>query len=99
MTALVGVRTPTYQVRSFINRGNQPKEISMKTKSLFILLCLLLFPYIVQAGDTPGTYTWYQFDPSLTGLTSVDYGITVKVDPGYRANVYWSNQFGLVGTG
>jgi len=70
----------------------------MKTKSLFILLCLLLFPYIVQAGDTPGTYTWYQFDPSLTGLTSVDYGITVKVDPGYRANVYWSNQFGLVGT-
>jgi hypothetical protein len=27
----------------------------------------------------------------------VDFGITVQTDPGYRANVFWSNQFSLLG--
>ncbi|WP_266170544.1 ricin-type beta-trefoil lectin domain protein [Dyella subtropica] len=69
------------------------------TKGLCSLLMLLILPFAAQAGDTPGTYTHYQFAPSVTALDSVDYGITVQTDPGYRADVYWSNQFSLVGTG
>ncbi|WP_266160542.1 hypothetical protein, partial [Dyella silvatica] len=62
--------------------------------------CLLLsvLPLVVHAGDTPGSYTNYKFDSSVSSLNSVDFGITVKTDPGYQANVYWSNQFSLVGT-
>jgi hypothetical protein len=68
------------------------------TKSLYILSWLLLFPFIVHAGDVPGTYSNYQWDPTVTALTSVDYDINVQVDPGYRSNVRWSNRFNLVGT-
>ena len=69
-----------------------------KTLSLCSLLLLLMLSVTAHAGDTPGTYTNYQFDPAVTALNSVDFGITVKADPGYRANVFWSNQFSLVGT-
>ncbi|MGO1001870.1 ricin-type beta-trefoil lectin domain protein [Lysobacter sp. CA196] len=73
----------------------------MKIVSVFKgwgLLCLLAaLPLQVVAGNTPGSYVNYQFDPSVTGLDSVDFGITVETDPGARANVYWSNQFNLVG--
>jgi len=67
-----------------------------KTLSLFNVLLLLMLSVTAHAGDTPGTYTNYQFDPAVTALNSVDFGITVKADPGYRANVYWSNQFSPV---
>ena len=68
------------------------------TKRLYTLPWLLLFPCLVHAGDAPGSYAKYQWDPSVTGLTSVDYDITVQVDPGYRSNIRWSNRFTLVGT-
>ncbi|MFC5740828.1 RICIN domain-containing protein [Dyella tabacisoli] len=67
-------------------------------KGLCGLLLLAALPLAAHAGDTPGSYTNYKFDPSVSTLNAVDFGITVKTDPGYRANVYWSNQFSLVGT-
>lgn len=67
-------------------------------KSLSMLSWLLLFPFIAHAGDVPGTYENYQWDPGVTGLTSVDYIINVQADPGYRANVLWSTRFNFVGT-
>ncbi|RDS78931.1 hypothetical protein DWU98_20135 [Dyella monticola] len=68
------------------------------TKSLYTLPLLLLFPILAHAGDVPGTYAKYQWAPAVTGLTAVDYDINVQADPGYRANVRWSNRFHLVGT-
>lgn len=65
---------------------------------LCTLLLLLVLSVSARAGDTPGTYTNYTFDPAVTALDSVDFGIKVISDPGYRANVFWSNQFSLVGT-
>lgn len=70
----------------------------MKANYLWTLLVLLVLSVSARAGDTPGTYTNYKFDPAVSALNSVDFGITVKSDPGYRANVFWSNQFSLVGT-
>lgn len=56
--------------------------------------CLFaLFALNSHAGNTPGSYTHYSFNPSVTSLSSVDFGITPEVEPGARANVYWSNQF------
>lgn len=69
-----------------------------KMLSLCSGCCLLLLSLIAHAGDTPGSYTNYRFGPAVTTLHSVDFGITVKSDPGYRASVFWSNQFNLVGT-
>ncbi|WP_406283257.1 ricin-type beta-trefoil lectin domain protein [Streptomyces sp. NBC_00209] len=45
-------------------------------------------------GTTPGTYTRYSFagEPKLTEVT---WSTTVLHDPGYRANVFWSHQFGF----
>lgn len=68
------------------------------TKSLYTLPCLLLFPFIAHAGDVPGTYAKYQWDPSVTGLTSIGFTINVQANPGYRANVRFANQFHLVGS-
>lgn len=69
------------------------------TKSLYTLPWLLLFSFIAHAGDVPGTYARYQWDPSVTSLTSIDFEINVQADPGYRANVLWSTRFVLSGTG
>ena len=66
------------------------------TKSLYTLPLLLLFPFLANAGDVPGTYVNYQWGSSATGLTSVDYDINVQADPGYRANVRFANYFSLV---
>lgn len=68
------------------------------TKSLYPLPWLLLFPFIAHAGDVPGTYAKYQWDPSVTGLTSIGFTINVQANPGYRANVRFANQFQLVGS-
>lgn len=68
------------------------------TKSLFIVFCVLLFPWLVHAGEVPGSYATYKWDASVTGLTSVDYQITVQIHPGERSNVRWATQFGLVGS-
>lgn len=70
----------------------------MKTTSLCVMLLLLMLSINARAGDTPGSYTYYKFDPTVTALKAVDFAITVDPDPGYRANVFWSNQFNLVGT-
>ncbi|WP_082638867.1 RICIN domain-containing protein [Lysobacter antibioticus] len=59
---------------------------------------LLIAPFATIGGSTPGTYTYYQFPSGIRGLSVVDFSITVEVDPGYRSNVYWSNQFDFVGT-
>jgi hypothetical protein len=69
------------------------------TKSLCTLPWLLLFPLIAHAGDVPGTYAKYQWGPSVTPLTSIDFDINVQADPGYRANVLWSTRFVLSDTG
>lgn len=69
------------------------------TKSLYTLPWLLLFPFIAHAGDVPGSYAKYKWDPSITSLTSIDFNIKVLVNPGYRANVLWSTRFVLSGTG
>ncbi|MGC1548001.1 MAG: ricin-type beta-trefoil lectin domain protein [Rhodanobacter sp.] len=64
----------------------------------WFVVCLLgLFPLLASASDTPGSYTNYAFAPTVTGLDSVDFAITVNTDPGYQSNLYWSNQFDLVG--
>ncbi|WP_363800280.1 ricin-type beta-trefoil lectin domain protein [Lysobacter firmicutimachus] len=73
-------------------------KIVESIRRLGALMLLSLLSLSASAGDTPGSYTHYAFDPSITGLNSVDFGITVETDPGYRANVYWSNQFSFVGT-
>lgn len=67
-------------------------------KNLSVLCWLLLFPFIVNAGDVPGTYAKYQWGAGVTGLTSIDYVINVQADPGYRANVLWSDRFKFVGS-
>lgn len=67
-------------------------------KSLSMLSWFLLFPFLAHAGDVPGTYTRYQWDAGVTGLTSVDYAINVQANPGYRANVLWSDRFDFVGS-
>jgi hypothetical protein len=73
----------------------------------FALSCMLISQASLaeQYGETPGTYTNYQFsnnsgqgiNPSQ-GFSAVNFAITVDKDPGYSSNVYWSNQFNLVGT-
>ncbi|AUH52116.1 hypothetical protein CXB49_15465 [Chromobacterium sp. ATCC 53434] len=63
-----------------------------------VLLLLSLAPMAHAAGKTPGTYTHYRFPTGTAGLDAVDFEITVDRDPGYSANVYWANQFDLVGT-
>jgi hypothetical protein len=69
------------------------------TKRLYTLPWLLLFPFLAHAGDVPGTYAAYQWDPAVTALTSIDYTVDVEADPGYRANVRWATRFVLSGTG
>ncbi|WP_160309818.1 RICIN domain-containing protein [Chromobacterium subtsugae] len=72
----------------------------MRAKTTLPLLLLLsLSPLAHALGKTPGTYTHYRFPAAASaGLDAVDFTITVKRDPGYSANVYWANQFDLVGT-
>ncbi|MGO1001291.1 ricin-type beta-trefoil lectin domain protein [Lysobacter sp. CA196] len=60
------------------------------------LLLLALLPLQVMAA-APGGHTFYEFDPAIAGFDSINYGITVESDPGPRANVFWANQFWLVG--
>jgi hypothetical protein len=69
----------------------------MKSLKTWMWCLLLVFPAMALASSTPGSYTHYAFDPGVAGLRAVDFGITVQTDPGYRANVFWSNQFGVVG--
>lgn len=47
-----------------------------------------------ELGTTPGTYTNYSFSGAPV-LTDVTWSTTVLHDPGYRANVFWSHQFGF----
>ncbi|WLQ36840.1 ricin-type beta-trefoil lectin domain protein [Streptomyces castrisilvae] len=47
-----------------------------------------------EPGTTPGTYTDYAFFGAPV-LTDVTWSTTVQHDPGYRANVFWSHQFGF----
>ncbi|RAJ59810.1 uncharacterized protein DUF3472 [Streptomyces sp. KhCrAH-43] len=47
-----------------------------------------------EIGTTPGTYTNYSFSGAPV-LTDVTWSTTVQHDPGYRANVFWSHQFGF----
>ncbi|MFJ3089426.1 ricin-type beta-trefoil lectin domain protein [Streptomyces sp. NPDC086838] len=47
-----------------------------------------------ETGTTPGTYTDYSFSGAPV-LTDVTWSTTVQHDPGYRANVFWSHQFGF----
>lgn len=61
----------------------------------WLALLVMMAPALALASNTPGSYTHYAFDPGVTGLNAVDFGITVQTDPGYRANVFWSNQFSL----
>lgn len=58
-----------------------------------VLGCLLLTPPAAWAtGETPGTYTYYTW-PKGTSLEQVEFSLTPMVDPGYRASIFWSNQF------
>lgn len=73
------------------------RELTMRSPSRLTGPLLLAMSSIAFASNTPGSYTHYAFDPSAGDLKSVDFGMTVESDPGYRANVFWSNQFSLVG--
>jgi len=64
---------------------------------LLVVGLLGTLPTVASALDTPGSYTNYAFAPTVTGLDVVDFAITVNTDPGHQANLYWSNQFDLVG--
>jgi hypothetical protein len=44
-------------------------------------------------GITPGTYTNYGFPSGSTGFDDVTWTTTVKDDPGYQSNIFWSHQF------
>ena len=67
--------------------------------TLPLLLLLSLSPLAHALGKTPGTYTNYRFPAAASaGMDAVDFTIKVDRDPGYSANVYWANQFDLVGT-
>ncbi|MCD4504801.1 RICIN domain-containing protein [Chromobacterium piscinae] len=72
----------------------------MRAKNtLSLLLLLSLSPLAHALGKTPGTYTNYRFPATASaGMDAVDFTIKVDRDPGYSANVYWANQFDLVGT-
>ncbi|MFW6692553.1 ricin-type beta-trefoil lectin domain protein [Streptomyces sp. MAR4 CNX-425] len=48
-----------------------------------------------QAGETPGTYSHWNFD-GTTGLSDVAYGVTVEQHPGQQSQIYWSNQVSWV---
>lgn len=50
------------------------------------------------AGETPGTYTYYQFSNATSGFESIDFDIKINKDAGYSSNIFWSNQFGIVGS-
>lgn len=87
------------QATGVIGKGVKSTEAIMKAiKSLSMLSWLLLFPFIVHAGDVPGTYARYQWGAGVAGLTSVDYVINVQANPGYRANVLWSDRFHFAGS-
>ncbi|NBE50401.1 DUF3472 domain-containing protein [Streptomyces boluensis] len=48
-----------------------------------------------EIGQTPGTYSYYQFPADVTGLESATWSTTVNTDPGHRSQVFWSHQFGF----
>ncbi|WP_363799904.1 ricin-type beta-trefoil lectin domain protein [Lysobacter firmicutimachus] len=58
------------------------------------MLLAVLLPLHALA-DVPGGHVYYSFDPSVSGLDSVDFETTLESDPGPRANVFWSNHFWL----
>ncbi|WP_081862639.1 RICIN domain-containing protein [Chromobacterium haemolyticum] len=64
-----------------------------------MILLLAISPLACALGKTPGTYTNYEFPAAVSvGMDAVDFTITVDRDPGYAANVYWANQFELIGS-
>ncbi|EMH4163136.1 hypothetical protein RJ498_002401 [Pluralibacter gergoviae] len=71
-----------------------------KIQQVLLLASMVTSTAVLAAdyGQTPGSYTNYIFDESLSSLDSVDYAIAPDVDPGHAANVYWFLQFSLVGT-
>ncbi|MCU1717370.1 DUF3472 domain-containing protein [Pseudomonas sp. 5P_3.1_Bac2] len=78
---------------------------ALKTIIAFSLISLSQISSAEPFGETPGTYTNYRFASNngqninpIQGFTAVNFAITVDKDPGYSSNVYWSNQFNLVGT-
>lgn len=60
------------------------------TVSVFLLM--LFTGMAAFAGPTPGSSTDYTWQPG-TVLTSLDFVINVKTDPGTQSNVFWSSQF------
>ncbi|OHX14252.1 hypothetical protein BI347_12630 [Chromobacterium sphagni] len=71
---------------------------AVKLKTVIPVLLLSLAPLAQAAGKTPGSYTHYRFPAGVKALDAVDFTTTVNHDPGDSANVYWANQFDLVGT-
>lgn len=71
-----------------------------KIQQLLLLASVVTSTAVFAAdyGQTPGSYTDYIFDQSVSGFDSVDFAITPDADPGHAANVYWSSQFGFVGS-
>ncbi|EFA84150.1 transmembrane protein [Heterostelium album PN500] len=50
-------------------------------------------------GLTPGTYSHIVFPPgNNNGFKKVEFEIVVFIDPGSYSNVFWSNQFSLLGS-
>ncbi|GAA2671080.1 hypothetical protein GCM10010412_050460 [Nonomuraea recticatena] len=75
---------------------SRPRGHSRNPLRLILLLvagvaAALLPGGAAHAGDTPGTYSNWQFD-GVSGLGDVAYTITVDADPGDQSQVYWSNQ-------
>jgi hypothetical protein len=70
--------------------------IFWKAANVLFLGSVLAVNEAAALGQTPGSYTNYRW-PSGTVLDSVDFTITVTVDPGYTASTYWSNEFNFAG--
>ncbi|GAM23329.1 hypothetical protein SAMD00019534_065040 [Acytostelium subglobosum LB1] len=68
------------------------------TYLLLVVVALCVVGAWSKGGDTPGSYTNYQWSPEPSGFSNVHYQINIQNDPGFYANTYWSNQFGMVGT-
>lgn len=71
------------------------KYLILATTMGLLLSSISRFSY---AGGAPGANTWYAFPPEVKSLDSVDFSMTVNIDPGYDSSVFWSNSFYPLGS-
>lgn len=66
------------------------KMLVLSSPALFLASACAL-----AAGKTPSSYSNFTYPNSPSGLDEFNITLNVTRDPGYTANLYWSNQFGF----